>query len=62
MTKMKQYTKQDFLNLAEHYYMDEPFGKGKKLKARMKDWTLEELQSWFGFIYRDEYTGEIKGE
>ena len=33
---MKQYTKEDFLSLAEDYYMDEPFGEGKKLKGRMK--------------------------
>ena len=59
---MKQYTKQDFLGLAEDYYMDEPFGEGKKLKGRMKEWTLQELQSWFGFTHRDDYTGDSNYE
>ena len=58
--EMKQYTKEDFLSLAEDYYMDEPFGEGKKLKGRMKEWTLQELQSWFGFTHRDDYTGDSK--
>ena len=57
---MKQYTKQDFLSLAEDYYMDEPFGKGELLKDEMKRWTLQELQSWFGFTHRDDYTGDSK--
>ncbi len=58
--EMKQYTKQDFLSLAEDYYMDEPFGKGELLKDEMKRWTLQELQSWFGFTHRDDYTGDSK--
>ena len=58
--EMKQYTKEDFLSLAEDYYMDEPFGKGELLKDEMKRWTLQELQSWFGFTHRDDYTGDSK--
>ena len=60
--EMKQYTKQDFLGLAEDYYMDEPFGKGELLKDEMKRWTLQELQSWFGFTHRDDYTGDSNYE
>ena len=56
----RRYTKEDFLNLAEDYYMDEPFGKGELLKDEMKRWTLQELQSWFGFTHRDDYTGDSK--
>ena len=49
----KKDTKKDFLSYAEAFYLDEPFFDGVLLKDEMKNWSLKQLQDWFGFTHKE---------
>ena len=56
----KKYTKKDFLSYAEAFYLDEPFFDGVLLKDEMKNWSLKQLQDWFGFTYKEVSNDKTK--